>query len=524
MMGSEESAVRREDGPVLVVGAGPVGLAATAELLRRGVPVRCVDAAAGPCPHTRSLAAWPRLVEILRGLGVDLPGSGLGQPLGAMRYHSGGRLVFTMRPPRRHRPLVIGQPAIEAMLREAVSRLGGTVEWSTRLTAVEQDDRGVRARLQGPDGRAEWVEPSHVLGADGASSTVRKLLGIPFEGSTYPVGFVLADARHTGAPTRDADYHLSAEGMIALVGMPGGYLRVFTSAPPGLDPASVTLDDVQRLLDARGPGGITLSDPVWLAGFSVHARQAARMRDRRVFLMGDAAHVHSPAGGQGLNTGVGDAHNLAWKLAMVRHGRARPELLDTYEPERKAAVAAVVRDTDLQTRAWLVRDPRGRAARDALARVVSATRLADLAFTPRLAGQRARYPADSAGPGPFRPGTLAPDRRVVVAGACVEMGLRSALDPMRHTLLVERPGGLDVQTRGLLVRAAAEWSAELDVCSLVGDVLHRGLPEGRRAALPARLALIRPDHYVLARSGGRGARALLGRLGSVLGAPAIGPS
>ncbi|SDD18679.1 FAD-dependent monooxygenase [Actinokineospora iranica] len=531
MTGQSESAAAASELPVLVVGAGPVGLTAAAELLRANIPVRCVDAAEGPYQHSRSLAAWPRLLEILRGLGVDLRDPALGHPCGGLRYFSANRPVLSLDFRAHTRPMIVGQPAIERALLAALTNRGGSVRWRTRLVGLEQSEHRVRARLSGPDGGTECAEFAYVVGADGAGSTVRKLLGIPFDGVTYPIDFLLADVRlHGENRVLDADkayYFVSDHGILALIGMPHGRFRVFTSAPPGLGRAEFGADPdgalavVQRLLDERGPGGLTATEPVWCSAFAVHARHAGRMRAGRVFLAGDAAHVHSPAGGQGLNTGVGDAHNLAWKLAMVWRGGAAPALLDTYEPERRAAVAAVVRDADLQTKAWLLRNRGLRVARDLAARAVSAIRLADIGYLPRLAGLRVRYPTDArprdARRSPYRPGALAPAWPVLVDGTAVP--LREALDPGRFTLLIDRRGRVPGPAlRELADRVAAEWSSAVDVRTLYDGELRSGLSEqdDRRGGRLATLVLIRPDHYVLDRVAERHAHVLRKRLETLL--------
>ncbi len=538
MTNHTESGATAPDLPVLVVGAGPVGLTATIELLRRGVRAHCVDAAAATYPFTRSLAAWPRMMEILRGLGVELRDPALGHQLTGLRYFSDNRPVLTLGLRAHTRPMIVGQPAIEERLLAGLLDRGGDVRWRTRLLGLVQHDDRVTARLRLPDGAERESDYAYVLGADGASSTVRKLLGLAFTGTTYPTRFMLADVRLRGDAAADqARYYVSDRGVLALIGMPHGYFRVFTSAPPGFDGDEVAVEDVQRLLDERGPGGLEVSDPLWLSAFAVHARRAERMREGRVFLLGDAAHVHSPAGGQGLNTGIGDAHNLAWKLALVWRGRAAPELLASYEPERAAAVAAVVRDAHLQTRAWLVRGRGKRVARDLAARVVSRTRLADLDYVPRLAGLRVRYaPEPGASGGRFaeyRAGALAPARTVLVDG--VGTPLREALDPLRYTLLVVGRGALGPAARAEVEAIAASWPDEVDVRTLRGGVLRPGLSGmdgadgaggGARLAGPAALVLIRPDQHVLDRVRESRAYTLRERLRSLLrqGVPAAGES
>jgi 2-polyprenyl-6-methoxyphenol hydroxylase-like FAD-dependent oxidoreductase len=271
--------------PVLVVGAGPVGLAAAADLSRRGVPVRCIDAAAGPSPRSRTLVVWPRTVDVLRGLGGERIIAERSMPLESFHYYSSARRIARIEFTERTRPLVLPQPQVEELLTATLELTGTTVAWNTRLVGLAQDGDAVTARLHTAGGVLE-ERFSYVVGCDG-----------------------------------------------------------------------VTLDLVQDLLDQRGPGGLRLHDADWVSTFAVHARHTDRYRLGRVFLAGDAAHSHSPAGGQGLNSGITDAHNLAWKLALAWHGHAGERLLASYEPERRQVTRAVLRQADLQTRAWLVRKP-----------------------------------------------------------------------------------------------------------------------------------------------------------------------
>ncbi|MFD0567781.1 FAD-dependent monooxygenase [Kitasatospora saccharophila] len=514
MYEQEAGADRR---PVLVVGAGPVGLTAAAELRRRGVPVRCVDRAQGPSPLSKALAVWPRTLEVLRRLGGGKRIETHGLPIESLRYHSNNREVARIRFDDRTRPVTLPQPDVEALLGECLSELGGEVEWGTELVALEQDAHGVTVELRTADGTAVREEFSYVLGCDGASSTVRERLGIAFDGSTYAPLFALADVRVEGPLVHDANYYFCGpKGVVVLVGLPGGRFRVFTAAPAGTTREDIDLALIQRLLDDRGPGGLTLHDATWTTGFSVHARHAERTRVGRVFLAGDAAHIHSPAGGQGLNTGVQDAHNLAWKLALVHAGRAHETLLDSYADERGQVARTVIRQADLQTRAWTPTKRWHVALRDTALRVASALRLGDIAYVPGLAGLTYVYRQGAAvGPagsvGGFTTGALAPDRTVWDRRTTRRVPLRLALTDLRMTLLVAGPGDHAVPAAATALAATLQQqygdlveTRYLDTTdALLSDTAPRdaGLKrnDGRFA-----LALVRPDGYVAVCGGGRG--------------------
>lgn len=464
---------------MLVVGAGPAGLTAATELLRRGVPVRCVDKADSPSMLSKALGLWPRTLELTRRVGGDELLAARALPQSQMRYYSSGKVIANLRYSPATRPLICPQPDVEELLRMNLARVGGGAEWRTELLDFEQDGDRVRARLRYADGTERQEEFAYLVGADGASSTVRGRLGIGFEGSTYELRFVVADV----SVTTDLDhamthYFCSPRGILVTCGLPSGRWRIFTSAPPELTQEQVDLAAVQHLLDERGPGGVVLRDPEWISVFSVHARHAERTRVGRTFLVGDAAHIHSPAGGQGLNTGVTDAHNLAWKMAMVWHGQTRSDLLDSYAAERGQVARAVVRQAGAQTRIWLLRKGYQVALRDGLLRTASALRLFDVAYVPWLAGLRTRYrTAAWAGrkAGGFRPGALVP------------LPLRSELDDLRYTLLVSSPGprGADSpELRELVSRCRDRLADVVDV-----RMLDR---RGRRPIV----ALARPDGHV----------------------------
>ncbi|PYC72359.1 monooxygenase [Streptomyces tateyamensis] len=498
---------RQSPYPVLVVGAGPVGLTSAVELLRRGVPVRIVDRAAAPSPLSKALLVWPRTLEILRRLGGERHIAEQAMPLEAFRYYSSGTPVATIAFRADTKPVIMPQPDVEAALLDALAQQGGAVEWSTELLELEQHEDHVTAVLRAGDGSVSTATASHLIGGDGASSKVRELLGIAFEGHTYGATFVVADAEMDGGLAHDiSHYYCSPKGVLVTCGLPNGRFRVFTSAPPDLPRDQVTLELVQKLVDERGPGGLTLRNPTWVSAFSVHARHADHTREGRVFLLGDAAHIHSPAGGQGLNTGVGDAYNLAWKLALVHRGLAGDQLLDTAETERRQVAEAIVKQADLQTKAWMLPKRHQRTVRDLLLRAASAVRLGDYWYVPWLAGLRTVYqPADGQRPtraAGFESGALVGDRPVWDARSSRRLPLRESLSDLGHTLLVVTRGTpLSAASRRAVAALAERYGALLELRTLDASaaILRDGVAgtesASRRGDRPA-LVLVRPDQHV----------------------------
>jgi 2-polyprenyl-6-methoxyphenol hydroxylase-like FAD-dependent oxidoreductase len=260
---------------------------------------------------------------------------------------------------------MLPQDQTEAILREALQRNGVQISWEHELTAIDQDPGGATLTLRSGD-RDIQVRARYVVGADGAHSAVRTLSGIQFEGDTYPQSFVLADVDMAWPLSRDeVQLFFSPEGLVVVAPLPGErrhrIVATVDEAPPEPSPA-----DVQALLDTRGPRQPrpVVENVVWSSRFRVHHRLAARHRSGSVFLAGDAAHVHSPAGGQGMNTGIQDAANLAWKLALVLHGQAGDALLDSYERERRAAAEGVVAMTHRMTRVATLRSRAQRIVRN----------------------------------------------------------------------------------------------------------------------------------------------------------------
>jgi len=387
------------DVDVLVVGAGPTGLLAACELLRRGVRVRLIDRAPEPMRVPKALSLWPRALDILDDLGVGEGIRDSSHRIDAFTYYSAGRRIASFRFPPELASRILPQPETERLLTERLHALGGKAERGVRLLCLDDVDYsgridvtdGVTAVLEHADGGIERTRVPFLIGADGAGSAVRGQIGSGFRGATYETAFALVDARIDGElPTHEICYYQTPAGTLVIVPAPGAVYRFLSVVPGGQGEASVPT--MQRILDERGPAGIRIAEPVWQTVFRVHARHATDFQRGRVFIMGDAAHVHSPAGGQGMNNGLQDAHNLAWKLAAVINGDSPASLLDGYGRERAEATRRIVRDTDLQTRAWGVRGRARVLARDAAFRTLDRSGLMVRGYAPIMAGRRLAYP------------------------------------------------------------------------------------------------------------------------------------
>ena len=324
----------------LVVGAGPVGLTMAAELARYGVGVRIVDKAAARTDKSKAIVIWSRTLELIDRMGcgaafVDagLKATGANIIAGAIRLaHIDLGGLDTPHP----YALMLPQSDTERLMEEHLNSLGVQVERQVELTRFVADEDAVTAFLRRPDGSEETLDVEWMVGCDGAHSAVRHGLGMEFEGDTLVSHWILADLHLDGlAPSNELDIYWHADGVLLLFPITPGRYRVIADVKAGERPSEPTLDEVQALIDQRGPGGVTASAPVWLSPFTINERKVADYRAERVFLAGDAAHIHSPAGGQGMNTGMQDAINLAWKLALVCRGLASPEpLLGSYSAER----------------------------------------------------------------------------------------------------------------------------------------------------------------------------------------------
>jgi 2-polyprenyl-6-methoxyphenol hydroxylase-like FAD-dependent oxidoreductase len=375
--------------PVLVVGAGPAGLVVACELLRLGVPVRVVDAEPVPGTGSRAILLWPPALDVLRELGVLEQAEAQGLRARAMAYHMGDGKVLRVELAESDQPLLLPQERTGMLLLDALHRLGGKVERPLRLTGVEETADGVAAYVAGPDGGTQTIVADWLIGADGVGSAVRRELGVEFPGAAIPTTFLLAEGELTGEIDRtQMTYYLGGKGVLLLAPLPDGVVRLSGPVPAGAAP---TEELAQQLLDQRGPGGLRMRVTTGAWTFESQERIAGALRTGRSFLVGDAAHVHSVVGGQGLNLGVQDGRNLAWKLAGVIRGRLSPAVLDSYDPERRAAAEQVLKATGRMAK-QAVAGPAASRVRNVVWTLLDRTGRLRSWYGPMLAGRRVRYP------------------------------------------------------------------------------------------------------------------------------------
>jgi 2-polyprenyl-6-methoxyphenol hydroxylase-like FAD-dependent oxidoreductase len=479
--------------PVLIVGAGPTGLVLALWLTRSGVPVRIIDKVVEPGTTSRALGVQARTLELYRQLGIADEVVNAGYIVAGLNLWSGGTR-------RGHVPfgilgaglspfpylLAFPQDEHERLLIQHLDALGVHVERPTELLGFVATADGIRATLKAPDGAESQCDATYIAGCDGARSRVRETLGIGFPGGTYAELFYVADVEVSGViDTRELYGNLDGFDFIAVFPLHGDKrVRLIgrVSEAKSDDPHEVTFADVStHALDRMH---LVVTKVNWFSTYKVHHRVANSFRSGRAFLLGDAAHIHSPAGGQGMNTGIGDAINLAWKLAAVVKGEATERVLDSYEPERIGFARKLVETTDRAFSFATSRNPFISVARAFLAAVVlpmalKISRLRRLMFR-SISQINIKYPASflSAGiAGEVRGGDRLP---------WVPMGATDNFVPLTSMAWQAHVYGEP--------RASAK-----DACDALHLPLHTfaWTPEAERAGL-ARSAfyLVRPDGYV----------------------------
>jgi len=418
----------RSDCQVLVVGAGPTGLVLAGELLAQGITTRVVDKGDGVVPQSRATIIHARALEVLDLMGISGPILERAQVVRGYRFYSDGRsllqLDLTRNGSRYGGMLCLPQHVTETVLRARVARVGGAIEQGVELLGFSQDDAGVTATVRDRTGTERTITADFLVGCDGAHSRVRHELGLDFEGEAYPQEAWLADVKlDWGRRADEVHFFCRTDGRpLICFPMPGNCWRLAMPAAGRGDRRVPTLEQVQQLVDERAPERVTVSDPAWLASFRTHRRSAGTYRRGRVLLAGDAIHIHSPAGGQGMNTGILDAHNLAWKLALVAAGRSGEWLLDTYGDERRPVAAQVLALAHTFTRLTSVAHPFARALRDAFLPVVFRLPAVSRQAAGRLGQVYVAYPRSrltGAGLGPGRGGPRPGDRAVEIGRAHV---------------------------------------------------------------------------------------------------------
>lgn len=364
------------DTSVLIVGGGPTGLVLALWLTKLGVSVRIIDKAAEPGSTSRALGVQARTLELYQQIGLADEVIDAGVKVAGVNLWVRGRRAA--RVPFAHigegmSPypylLIYPQDEHERLLIEKLRALNVTVERPVELVRFEQSATGVRATLKRPDGFEETCDALYIAGCDGAHSIVRESLGIDFPGGTYDAMFYVADVQATG-PMTNEELHVALEESDLLAVFPmkgGGRVRLIgtVNVTVGSDQRALTFDDVSEGIIDRLK--LTIDRVNWFSTYRVHHRVAGSFARGRAYLLGDAAHIHSPVGAQGMNTGIGDAVNLAWKLAAVLRGESSERLLASYEPERIAFARRLVATTD---RIFTIASKRGAIASRVRADVV----------------------------------------------------------------------------------------------------------------------------------------------------------
>jgi 2-polyprenyl-6-methoxyphenol hydroxylase-like FAD-dependent oxidoreductase len=385
---------------VLVVGAGPTGLTAATELAARGVSVRVLERRFGESNLTRAFAVHARTLEFLDSRGMSDELVDRGTTVSALRVFGRLRVDLSGLPSRFPYVLVVPQYETERVLAKRADALGVEVAHGREVVGLRQNGDGVELDVRTPDGGDERWAASYVVGADGVRSAVRDLVGLPFPGRSVVRSVMLADVRLTEAPADVLTVGAVGDGFAFVAPFGDGWFRVIAwdrdrQLP---DDAPVRLDEVREVARRALGTDFGMHEARFLSRFHSDERQAPRYRIGRVLLAGDAAHVHSPAGGQGMNVGMLDAANLGWKLAAEVRGEAVPGVLDTYHAERYPVGRAVVRFSGGLLRMALLSARPLRALRMGVARLALSIPAVEGRAARTVSGLATSYPAPPGSP------------------------------------------------------------------------------------------------------------------------------
>lgn len=347
---------------VLVVGAGPVGLFCANELTRHGLRCRIIDKKATLSDKSKALAIHIRSLDVLDDCGFIDEILTQGHQIDGAIFKSAGEqlanISFAELDSTRHFFIDLPQNQTEKILHQGLVNKGLAVEWETELTDITQNIDGVTAILKHSDGREEKLATSWIIACDGSHSTLRTLVHAEFKGDVFKQTWWLADLMiDWNLPSNKLALFASREGALACFPIGEKRYRIVMTAEEKISHAEPTMEDIERVFKKRSHEKATLSDPLWISQFGIAHRQIDNYRYNRIFFAGDAAHVHSPMGGQGLNTGMQDIYNLVWKLALVQKGLARENLLASYHLERHPIGEAVLKKTGVMTYMFILRNP-----------------------------------------------------------------------------------------------------------------------------------------------------------------------
>jgi len=473
---------------VLIIGAGPVGLFLANECARRNLRWRLVETRASQSEHSKALSVFPRTLEILDMAGIAKPFVDAANRVTSVTVMSQERRLAHMRfmPEESSYPFVamIPQNVTEAILVDELKRKGGRVEYETSFISAEQDGDGVSATLD-RGGEPLAIRAALMVGCDGAHSAVRRMLDIPLEGGEYDAAFMLADIETNGAfPADELQLCPSEFGPVAIFPMSPTRRRIVATIDKQEGDAP-SLELVRTILRQRAPHAIEARAMHWSSYFHIHHRHAARLRVGRVFIAGDAAHIHSPFGGQGMNTGLHDIWNLTWKLDLFLHRHGNQQLLDSYTAERVPIIKNVIETTDLLTRVLGAPNRLAQSLRDVAIPMVSRLAPFQHAFVQRLSELGLAYRGSPIVEGP---------------------GTRYWEESLR--------GGNGICSRFLLFVGesddASTKEAAMELCKSSPDVVEF------RSSPHSGVRLVRPDGYVAFEAKDQGGTAVLSSVRSML--------
>ena len=471
---------------VLIVGAGPVGLFLANDCARRGLSYRIVEAKSSQSAHSKALAIFPRTLEVFDMAGLVGPFMETANRVTSLSLVAHQRPLTQLRfePEGTPYPFIamVPQNVTETLLAKHLESRGGVVEYDTKFVSADALADRALAHVD-RHGQTSDIEASFVVGCDGAHSPVRHLMGSAFEGGEYEASFMLADVETSQElPADQMQICPHESGPLAIFPMSSSRRRIVATVDEQ-DGEAPSLELVRRLLAERGPAGIEALALHWSSYFRIHHRQVASLRAGRFFIAGDAAHIHSPFGGQGMNTGLQDAWNLVWKLDLAVRGGAREALLDSYTAERRPVIKQVMEGTDLLTKAMATPNKLAQTLRDVL--IPAASHLPPFmhAFVNRLSGLAIAYHGSP-----------------IVEGEgqrCFDGTLRGGNGITRDFLLLCDPGD-EAAMHDQLHQLPKRLSGRVEVRSVLrGDAL-----------------LVRPDGYIAC--SGRSASAMVESVRSVL--------
>jgi 2-polyprenyl-6-methoxyphenol hydroxylase-like FAD-dependent oxidoreductase len=511
---------------VLIVGAGPVGLTLAVECLRHDVSFRIIDKAPGHSMHSKALAIWSGTLEHLAAaelaetfLEASRPVrrmviQDMGRSIGEIPFEEGLDSLYAS-------PRILPQSDTEQILLAHLQKHGVEVERNMECVALRSDAAGVTCDLQRLNGAAETITAGWLAGCDGARSIARHSLPVDFAGFTEESGFILADAKvRDGLPDDSIVFSSGPQGAVIIFPVKPGVWRFFGLRVHSDDRSEPTLEEIQQHVDNAGLSHVRLFDFEWLSYFAVNERVVSRNRLGRIFLLGDASHIHSPAGGQGMNTGMQDAFNLGWKLKLLASGQGDAEAIaESYFTERHPVALKVVRETSRMLHFGIISNPVARAAKKVILPIVS-----DLEPFKKRAAFELSGLGISYSPGPLierdsrtfshhrglAPGSLARHAKVRKAGSPVSLW-RELLYP-GHTLLLFSGSSPSDQVAATISASINEFSSA-SRCLVIwqaevapspwneNEILldPDGNAHSRYGLTELGWYLIRPDQYVAAR-------------------------